>query len=593
MEVGMFCPNCGRNNVDGARFCKGCGASLDDVERAHNVRPYDGEQAVPGGAIIVLDKASPDSAAYGIATSRGSLSRKTVGIIAIIAICVTVFIVLTSNGLIGRGGAAGDARHSLFTVTDYDREETHLIYDGKLLDESLDGVGFTRGNEYGSVWLGWIHPQHYDVFESELYCIDGGSVEYIANSHEAMLSRDGNTAYFVEDDTLYEYDVSSGERNWITDVNNDDYLTILKISPNGKILIYQKNFSESGEVELWYWSNGKEGRIGDNSHYSLALSDAGDLYYSDYERGALYYQNIFEGASVKIDASDLGYADYRCVVNADQTQILFCENSVDYSDVYFSENGSEKIKLGGLNMVRGVVQTLGNPGYDYYSSNVEDFRGQLVYDLDGSVYLIDNDLETERIVRDAGDYFLSQDGKTLYYWKAESGDLYRMDAKPGAEDERIVRDAVVGISISPDERTFYHIDEYRDLYFVKGADEPVYIADDVRNLYMSRDGRLHFIADVSERSGLGTLYACTSDKDVERIADDVDQVFRDNDDDVFFDILAYTVKIDDDEYDYYVGSSKDFKCVLEGIDITEEIESGVPESDGGSATMYDGSSYGI
>lgn len=87
----MFCGNCGAENADGAKFCKGCGKPLDSS--VGNTK----EEASPVDSANNGTNASPKVDVSNIADKMKALPKKTIGIVSAAVVALIVVIAIASN----------------------------------------------------------------------------------------------------------------------------------------------------------------------------------------------------------------------------------------------------------------------------------------------------------------------------------------------------------------------------------------------------------------------------------------------------------------------------------------------------------------
>ena len=520
----MICPNCGNENIDIAQFCFACGTRFESP---------------------AVNKRKPRPAPI------------------IIVVCAAVFIMLMFTGTIGFSGLNGNGStmKNLITIYDYSSETSYLIYDGKVLDKRLDGSVYdTAGSEDGSTWMIGCRIDH----AVDLYSLRGGAVDLIASDVGRFnMSKTGNYALYLQDEALYHYDFSKGSKTRVID--GMESIRYLGFSPDGKTCVYTASEDYTSDSELYVYKNGKNIRIGESLE-PIAISSNGGLYYYDGEREALYYTVVGSDKKTKI-VSGSSY-QYCYVTNYEQTQVIFVvyENGKDEGKAYFTEKGGEKTRIKGIDSNLSIIY----PNAQYYSMypgnyKAHDLRKE-IYQVYGSGYyssnicVLNKDMEAERLVKDVEDVWLSGDKKTLYYSKSDSLYHLRLDSDKGAD--RIARN-INYFGISKDGETAYYINDDEELCYVKGEEEPVKIADDVDRLQLAGNGTIFFLADVSGKTGAGSLYSCKKGKDKQLISDEVYSFS------MYSDSCMYSVRLGRGEYDIYVGKEgKKISLELKEIDIS-------------------------
>ena len=542
MSNGMFCPNCGKGNVEGARFCFGCGASLT------------GDSTAPSGAIVVLPPLD-EGVSASVLSSR--MSGQTIRTIVIIAAIAAAVIILLASGVLGflvSGPTQDSPNMRLTAVFDDDFEQTHLIYDGKSLDKRIEGRANISGmSEDGSVYLltSYMTGSNYEN-EIDVYYFKNGKVTRIGNEiSNSWLSKDGKTAYLFSDDSLYSMTLPDGEKKKIRGGLDNVYSLIFSNDGMG-VLYTGTNYEDGGS--LYYYRNGENTKIGDYLE-PRHVSNKGEIYYYDSEREALYYMSGPEREKERVVN---GNGVYITATNGNDTQMLVSTGTSDGNNrTYFVERGKENARVSGF---KGPAHMLLPQGIGEFKDN--DLRQNFFIDYnEGSqeIRYLNKNLETDRIASDVRDVRLSADTNILFYIR--SGSLFKMNANRNSEPERIARE-IVSYEISANGRMVYYLNEDDELYYKKGTADPIKITDDVKSIKIAKNETLYYLTDYSSRHGTGSLYTCKTEKDKKRIDDDVYsyQAY------LYMDYTVYSTKISDDEYDIYAATSGGkFECVLEGI----------------------------
>ena len=602
----MICPNCGKENVANAKFCPACGTALESpvpvVEyeppvadmvnaaeayaytpapepAANDVNMYGTYAYTPAADPVASDVNMAGAYAYAPAADPAARKKKPILMIAIIGACAAAFVVLLLTGVISFGGFGGGSSSvkNLATIYDYDSKMSYLVYDGKVLEKKLDGsIWYTLSNEDGSIWLFGLEQSDGVI---DLYCLKNGAVERIdSDVHGYNLSPTGNFAlYYKTDDAVYLYDLSKGSKTKPKGGSGVDGVSLMMFSPDGKTCVFSVYEGKNPETEMYVHKNGESAKIGENMD-PVALSNDGGLYYYDNEREAIYYTKTGSDQKAKIVATSRYFS---VVSNYEKTQLIIVayEDMGDDGKAYFTEKGSDKVRISGIDSDLYCVY----PNVQFYppatNYKIGDLRKEVFrqYGYVGSedgVYTLNKDLSADRVAREVESVWLSTDKKIMYYSKSESLYCMRLDNDKGAE--RIAKN-ITYFLISDDGKTVYFINEDDELRYVKGTADSVKIADDVERFQIALDGTIFFITDVSSKTGVGSLYSCRNEKDSKLVADDV------YDFSMYGDSQTYSVRLGPDEYDIYVGKpGKELKQMIKEIDITyadERKESNFTVSD--------------
>ena len=528
----MICTKCGKENPNGAKFCAGCGADL-----------------------TANDYSGPSVAAFKAVALKPGIKNKLWLIILIVVVIVIIILLSTgalSSGIGGSGGGSSKAIHSVTNFYDNDSEKTYFVVDGELIKDSINGTVNNVGYSYSSDTRLFIND------EDELYIMLAKSKTLVKIANDVfgaiILSGDGKQVLYTNDEgVVYLYDVSRGEKTKIV-----EDIDSVKLSPNGKTILYAVMDEEDGISTMYLYINGEKEKIGDGL-FPLTISDDGkDIYYYNREKEAVYYTSYGSDDKKKIQSGVI--ADFPSS-NTSQTQIIFgLGNDKGDHSTYFSEKGGDAIKISG---VKGPYMYRVFPSWETvpvkYPNDV--LTDRYYRDSEGNIFYLDSKLETEKIAGDTGfSSMLSSNSKIMVCIRNDN--LYRYDLSKGAESEKIESD-VLDFDISRDGSTIYYINDDDELYMLKGKNEPVKIASDVGSIKVSHDDIPFFLTDISSKTNTGTLYAYTGKEKV-KIASDATRLGTTSR------TTFYCVYNDDDDYDVFVAKSgyNKFSMYIKGIALT-------------------------
>lgn len=166
----MFCPNCGNEIRDGAKFCAYCGAVVPDVETAVLMNEHDQDQIVsqaheqdqniptfqeqsqnqnqPAEQELYQDNNLPESSTPYQTPNQMSPKRSNKTAIAIIAVIVVLALIIGSVLLVFRrkGNDDSDGYDAEYTLNTYCVFSSRNIKDGKECEISIDS---DDGDEIG------------------------------------------------------------------------------------------------------------------------------------------------------------------------------------------------------------------------------------------------------------------------------------------------------------------------------------------------------------------------------------------------------------------------------------------------------------
>ena len=550
----MFCPKCGKENPDIARFCAGCGATLKGAVKKAGF----GQRAIKGGRAVAAaagERAgaavASGRAAIGAASGKGAAAaagvlkgrvRLPVVIIIIAVIVAALLLWLLFVGGPGKASGIPEYKHYFETVYDEGRGETLIAVDGKAFKGSIDGELDYRS--CGSDTDLFSEKTLYVDEEKTLWLLTPKKLEQVAdNVAFASVSQNGNTVVYADEDgMLCLYTVSGKSKAVIDDdlFENStksgrypkDGLACFTMSPDGKTICYYK-YNHVNDEYTAYIYDGKESRKLKNDTVPVSVGDGGKhIYCFDTGRQNLVYFADASSNSVKVSGiDDIGFV----LMNKSRTQMIFINDGL----AYFTDRGSEKVKLSGSGYIS--VFPLAGPYQASYSYTMAPLMTSVnvspAKSLKGQRYSIGNDAsygysseivafgakgETNKIVSDV-DVFCPAKNGAVYYTR--KGNLYCTDDKGRDESERIAR-SVKSFAPASDGSRVYYLSEDEELYCIKGGGDPERITDEVHSIQLAYDDTLFFIADFSSRAHTGSLYGCKSGKDIEKIMDDVLPAFE-------------------------------------------------------------------
>ena len=454
---------------------------------------------------------------------------------------------------------------SILLSYDPDKEETLIIVDGKVVESTVEGdASVERTSINGKTKAFVVDGEEEDV----LYVYTGKKLLTVAeeeNIEDVYLASEGTALVYVVTDKaggeqeLFHYVIKDEKAESIT----DEKVESICVSPDGKTVAYAECEIKDGEDEytMFTYSGGKAEEYEDGDGLiPLAISNKAKLaYYFNVEKKAVYVQKDGK-ESVKIlnDVNDLP----TMYLNTDHTQAIFGEGN----DVYFSENGGEKVKI----TSDGI--RINKMGYNKYNSEVSSgancstlpmeslLEQYFIADEDRTLYYLDGKCETHKIEDYVYSFETTPTAEVVYFLQvyslSDSGDLYRGN---GYSEEGYVEIAsdVTSFEITSDGEKCYFIDEDETLRYVKKTGEPKKIADDAEKMTMTHDDYLLFIADVADDE-TGTLYSSRNGKEKQKVADDVGIASA------FVNNTIYIQKVSDDEVAIYSAKKKTkFELILE------------------------------
>ena len=266
----MFCTKCGKENIDGTKFCVGCGSPLGAP--AAPVAPVEAPAPVAPVAPVV----APASAPQEPKKKTGLIIGIVAAVVAVIAIVIGV---LFATGIFGGDKDKDDKDDKKEKTTVEETTETTP----ETTEARLDGIeGCWKADKtYGHEWYG----VEYNVTYTADVEFKGGKV-YVTTTEEADVTKEdfiSGATYYIENNysaedieyLLYDYDCDTLEEYLENEYDNH-------LSSYTEELEFYYYFDEENE-RLYLWDEGetKQDAI-DNDWYSdaelvEAVDDADDV----------------------------------------------------------------------------------------------------------------------------------------------------------------------------------------------------------------------------------------------------------------------------------------------------------------------------
>lgn len=460
----MFCPSCGKEIPDSAKFCPMCGESFAADTQAPQaeavpqpvsavpepaqtvpvqapVQPV--EAAQPVQAPVQLAKEQPaqtipqyapqaEAAAAPAAPAAKKfdisalLKNKNVLIGAAAVIAVILLIIIIS--VIAGSSTGGSAYNIVTTGYNYYREDDviHVFYGAQQLEPiDAEGINNTVTSSNGSA-MAML------TYDDELYYFKGASVEKI-DEYESLqtlkISNDGSTVAFVDyDDGAYVfYTYSNGKLNEICEYENGHTYDSFVMSPNGSTILY--TVYEDGDNVLYAY-NGEEIEIG-KDFSPVAVSDGGKVayIYDDDSDKLCIIKNLDESTKETVDNEY-----YRLTaLTTDATAILY--RNEDGHTMMFSPDVKKPVLVekNSIDLIfpANAVRTLDS--FDNFLAKDEGTIRR--YIRKGDEYKDEN-----KILSDSkySMYTISEDGSTIVF--SDGDELCKIATKPGAKETVIYED---------------------------------------------------------------------------------------------------------------------------------------------------------
>ena len=505
----MFCKNCGNENGEGVNFCQKCGTAIspqkaeepvsqdDSLISAYQEKYTQEEVSSDNEAVASVPQAvsqenvsqdeslqefqSAPKSNLTMAELEGSDEKPknikgllikfgipVVALLVIVVICVNLFTPSKFSFF----------ENTIFSVYNSDKEKSSVVVNNKLVDGQFDGDI--------SYFVSSMKSECQAILSenNQLFFVNSKGVFKVSDDVSDMkISYDGKyISYIDSDDTLYLYNVGKKSKEKIADEVNDEYA----ISPDGKTVLYSVE-NDDGDDELFVSVNGKSTKLVKDL-LPIGVSNGGKYIYA-YSDSDLYTVTM-KGDKNKISSDRRGGYGF----NRDNTEILFFTKSGTDVNAYLSVKGDDKIKMSSSDLKMLLPQNHASTRTDFDMMDYDGMNGE-AYDISSfknqafvgvtDVILVDKKGENEKIVKNVVSPVLTNDGKYVYYIKAQN--LYRSLMKKDAESEKLASD-VKSFAVTNDGKAAYFIDKDDTLRFVKGggkSEKSEKILDDASTMVMT------------------------------------------------------------------------------------------------------------
>ncbi len=524
----MFCPNCGEQLSDDAKFCGACGAKLGDAaenaENAANIgntessvnlekteSPVNLEKtespvnAQDTESAAVNQEAAQNEADKGITAADIANKAKAVGeealnkanavansatdavkkvvpgvnktilliacaaLIVIIVVCIIIFANLVGN----KSSSLFDrVPHALYTAENEDGDLV-LFMDGKELKNTDDA-------EYLSESVTYAYNGDVFVYGGDLYEISGNKFTLEKEDIESVaLSTNKNALAYACDDEVFLY--KDGKETKIHDV--EGRLLNIAISPNGNAVAV--NEIEDGDYISYVSKGSKAKKFCEEMIVGIISDDASVMYCSSgYELRVVKGEKADD--SVRIEKAvgnivSMSKDNKKLIYTTDDGSYYYAPNLKDNEPVRISKNSIIPITPAGTD---GLF---------------DDFRSFLAYE-NSSVkkFTFKGDgFNSDSLASNVSSCKLSSDGNKIVY--SRSGSLYVRDTRNvNAEAVKIVNDLYRSGSFyaNSDLTKIYALNDEGDLVFSDGkSNKSSKVDSDVDNVVVSASGICCYLKD--------------------------------------------------------------------------------------------------
>ena len=266
----------------------------------------------------------------------------------------------------------------------------------------------------------------------------------------------------------------------------------------------------------------------------LAVSDdANYIYYMEFDEDARFGQDSDEVGHLYVQKgkkrirlrSNVALADLTLLFNRDYSQVIISEDGRSYLSI----DAAESIPVARSEIIFAAYELASRswalPEYAWWKDSfrvfaVSDLTSLLFHNEHGDIVSIDRSGNSETLVSEAWNSYVTPDGSTVVYVDDRERLIRRSLKDPGKEAEIISRD-VMSFQTAGDGKLIYYLDFNNDLYVVKGSDEPKLLMMDASYpINLTPDGeQFLFMADYRDESG--DLYISSRGGDPKKIDEDV------------------------------------------------------------------------
>lgn len=491
------CEYCNTENNDQATHCEKCGISLEAQQ------PELKQEAIP-------------------VKKKKKLLPIILGAVALVLVAVLVVVFVLPNG------AAMES--------DYMFPDTTLLITNNLSE--TESVLVADADKVGDSFAGSLSSMEKNSLDGNVELLVGSDKNIYVATKDGISSSIGSGGYL---------DLAiSGKAAVYLDAENKLYLqsipvkgepvllceqagTSFAISPDGNSVAYVKK--EGEESVLYVYHQGEHTKIGNDLKPRAISNDAQYIYCSSISAYSFYLADLSGNLTQMAEDAHNFY-----ILNKDHTQLIFCGDG----EWHVIDHG-EKKEISNLrnSTVASIDLFMADPffasskgeGYGSSSSSLVTYG---VESLAGKYYLangwdtlcyVNENWEAQEVssMLTGKSYGLSYDGSILCY--AEDNTIFKIENEEIDHKEKLAENVISFVMTSDGSAVYYH-DTNMALWYQKGTEKAVKLADSVYSFTLTHDDYALLLCNDAMKFGeRSKLYAVKNGSEPELIATDVYYAF--------------------------------------------------------------------